>query len=748
MSRTAWACAALMICVQCACSRSAQSYLSRGNVLFDKSEYADAELQYRNSISRDPRLAEAYYRLGLTELQLGHGDAQGDLQRSVDLDPNNEVYRVQLANVSLLAYDLDPSDQRSYNLAAQEAERLLKRSPNSFDGLRLRGDVLMIDRKSEEALALFQRADAIEPLDPNVILPMTRVMFKLGRSDEAEKVAYRFLQRRPSFAPMYDLMLAHYSSANRAADAERLMKMEVANRPKDAKAWLQLAAFYGDTHREQEMSQTLQKLSSDRANFPQGPGLAGDLYAGGGRWEDALREYREGLRSDSKYKELYETKIANALIATGKRTEAVAKLTELLKAFPNNSNARLRRAVLFTGGSDSKELDLAIADLKALAAANPQDVIAHYNLGIAYRAKGDIANAQSELKKSVGLREKYLPALFALAEIALDGRDYAGAIRLSGEILAADPDNLNARILRAAALGGNQSYDQARRELNTLSREHPGSEEIELRLAALNVAEKKYPDAEALYRRFYQSGSSDLRPFEGLLELYLIQHQPQRAQALLDDEIKRSPNSRPVHFLLASAAIKEGKLDVAREQYEWIRAVDPNSLEVYESLGALYQLQGRTKEAIESYKKASQLAPNDARILGSIAILQTNVGATKDAIATLEKQLARDPGNPSAMNNLAYNLAENGSDLDRALNLAENAVRKVPDNPAFMDTLGWVYAKRGLDQSAIQVFRVLVKKYPNEQAYRSHLDSVLAHGKSAGGAKREVSYNSPGTSAR
>ena len=539
---------------------------------------------------------------------------------------------------------------------------------------------------------------------------------------------------------MYDMLLSYYAATNRPADAERLLRMQVINRPKDAKAWLQLAAYYGDSKRDQEMSQTLQKILSARADFPQGPGMVGDFYAGGGRWEDALREYREGLRTDSKYRQLYETKIANALIVTGKRNEAIAKLGEILKAFPDDADSRLRRALLLNPGTESKELDLAIADLKLLVGQKPTDAIARYNLGIAYRAKGDIQSAQSELRKSIGLRKDYLPPYLILAEMALNRRDYTEAERLANEILAGDPTNVDARILHAAAQVGNKQYQDARRELDSLLHAQPDSKDIDLRLAALDVAEKKYQDAEARFRRLYQPGSSDLRPFEGFLQLYLDQRQPQKALALLEDEIQRVPNSRPVHYLLASTAIKEGKLDLARQQYEWVRSADPSSVNVYESLGALYQMQGKTKEALQSYIKASQLAPNDSRILGSIAILQSNAGATKDAIATLEKLLARDPNNPSAMNNLAYNLAESGTDLDRALRLAENAVRAAPDNPAFMDTLGWVYAKRGFDQSAIQVFRVLVKKYPKEPAYKSHLDSVLSHDKKPSEPRREVSY--------
>ena len=39
-------------------------------------KYADAELQYRQSISKDPKFAEGYYQLGLLEYKLRHGGVE------------------------------------------------------------------------------------------------------------------------------------------------------------------------------------------------------------------------------------------------------------------------------------------------------------------------------------------------------------------------------------------------------------------------------------------------------------------------------------------------------------------------------------------------------------------------------------------------------------------------------------------------------------------------------------------------
>jgi len=47
------------------------------------------------------------------------------------------------------------------------------------------------------------------------------------------------------------------------------------------------------------------------------------------------------------------------------------------------------------------------------------------------------------------------------------------------------------------------------------------------------------------------------------------------------------------------------------------------------------------------------------------------------------------------MNNYAYNLSLKGEDMERALELAEQAISYQPENAAYLDTIGWVHFKRG-----------------------------------------------------
>jgi len=64
------------------------------------------------------------------------------------------------------------------------------------------------------------------------------------------------------------------------------------------------------------------------------------------------------------------------------------------------------------------------------------------------------------------------------------------------------------------------------------------------------------------------------------------------------------------------------------------------------------------------------------------------------------------------LNSAAYLTAETGGDLDEALTFVQRAMQVDSKPPAFSDTLGWIYYKKNLMDSARRVFSVLTTKYP------------------------------------
>ncbi len=432
MSRYVWV--VVVVCFQLACSKSPQSYVERGNRLAAAGKFGDAEIEYRKSVLKDAKFAEGYYRLGLLEYRLGRGaEALRDFQRATDFAPADERYAVQLANVSIEAYQVVPGKDNLYNQAAREADALLKKDPNSFDGLRLRGDVLTIDRKYDDALSEFRKANTVRPNEPTVILAIAQILFTQGQDRQAEALIQQFLTVRKDFSPVYDLLAKHYVLAKQLPEAEHILQLEMISNPKSARPRLELAALYRDSGRSQEMSHTLQNILSDRTSFPGGPALVGDFYAESRRWDDALAQYRAGIQFSAD-KVPYHRRMEIALEALGRRGEAVTQLNEILKINPKDPDARLMRAALWRQSQDAKERDSAIQELKDLAQQYPKNEVVHYNLGLSYLSKGDTASARHEFKTSSELRKNYIAPRLQLAQMAQTALDYSATLEAASEV--------------------------------------------------------------------------------------------------------------------------------------------------------------------------------------------------------------------------------------------------------------------------------------------------------------------------
>jgi tetratricopeptide (TPR) repeat protein len=94
---------------------------------------------------------------------------------------------------------------------------------------------------------------------------------------------------------------------------------------------------------------------------------------------------------------------------------------------------------------------------------------------------------------------------------------------------------------------------------------------------------------------------------------------------------------------------------------------------------------------------------------------------TKKAKEYLSKVLEIKDNLPEAANDLAYLLAEEGKDLQKALHLALFAESQGPEDPNVLDTLGWVYYKQKAYDLAIYKLSESVKRNPGSALSHLHL---------------------------
>lgn len=104
--------------------------------------------------------------------------------------------------------------------------------------------------------------------------------------------------------------------------------------------------------------------------------------------------------------------------------------------------------------------------------------------------------------------------------------------------------------------------------------------------------------------------------------------------------------------------------------------------------------------ALRILNHSHETMPEEYYLYGA-AVLD-ELGRRRECLAFLEEGLAESPTRDSLMNSLAYTFALEGRDLDRALELIDQALKRSPENIAYLDTLGWVLYKRGDYEGALR----------------------------------------------
>jgi Flp pilus assembly protein TadD len=249
--------------------------------------------------------------------------------------------------------------------------------------------------------------------------------------------------------------------------------------------------------------------------------------------------------------------------------------------------------------------------------------------------------------------------------------------------------------------------------------------EAQIQMASVDVAEKKYKDAEEIYHRLHAAGRGGIGVLKGLAQAYAAQRKFDRAAELLTAELKKSPKSSELMELLAENAVLSGKPAEAAVHYRAAVAQNAVSAHLRSRLAnALYD-SGDIEGSLTEMEKACERSPkNSAYLLALGSILEQN-GQRREAVAKYRAAIAVDPNNGFAMNNLAYNLAETGGDLDEALQYAKQALERAPLHPSFSDTLAWIYVRKQMNDTAIQIFSNLIRRNPDDPGIRYHYAVAL-----------------------
>ena len=716
-----------------------KKYVESGNKYFERGKYKESLIMYKNAIRRDPLYGEAYYRAALAEIKLGrYVEAAGDLNRAVERQPDNVDAYVKLSNIYLNAY---VQDRRNSKLILDElkslSDRMSKHLPNTYDHTRLNGYISLFENDPKGALEDFQKANEMKPYQPDLVLVYMQTLAGTGRPEEAEKIGLEMISKDPSALTIYDALFVQYLRSKRVDEAERILKLKVEKNPKAADAYMQLAAHYYTLNQRPQMLATIERVASDAKQFPNGRLLAGDFFLRIRDYDLALQNYREGINQNPSDKAPYRKRMIDVLVKQNKTAEANQVVAELVKDSPKDNEAIALRAALMMLNGRREDMQKAVEDLQHVVKEVPTNPVFRYNLGRAQLAMGNADQARTQFEEAIKIRPDYILPRINLAQLLLQRRDFGRTVQLTNEILSYDPANVPARLLRSRGLMGLGEYKQAREDLAQTAKQFPNLAEARLQVAALDLQEGKVKEAEGVFRDLY-SKSGDPRAMMGLVESLVRNGETPKAVAVLQEELAKTPDRTDYRVALGNIAMTTGDFSGAMSEYKKALEKAPKSPDLWLRMGEAQRRSGDTQSAAASFAKAKEFAPNNPDAYLQLALLHEMGGEREQARPMYEQVLRLQPNNPVALNNLAFMLADLGTDLDTALTMAQKAKQQNPNDGNISDTLGFIYIKKNLTDPAISIYRDLINKDPNRPLFRYHHALALAQKGDKPSAKREL----------
>ena len=163
--------------------------------------------------------------------------------------------------------------------------------------------------------------------------------------------------------------------------------------------------------------------------------------------------------------------------------------------------------------------------------------------------------------------------------------------------------------------------------------------------------------------------------------------------------------------------------------------MDPNSVAAFYARAYAYSQTKQYDDAIADYDRALSLDAENIEALYGRATAYFMVEEYQAAIADYEAVIELDPGHADAQNDLAWLYADNQINLNKAMELALEAVRLADDQGLdnetranYLDTLGWVYFR--LDE--LELAQVYIGQAadlsPSNPTFQQHLQAILARG--------------------
>ncbi|WP_296697352.1 tetratricopeptide repeat protein [Thiocapsa sp. UBA6158] len=400
---------------------------------------------------------------------------------------------------------------------------------------------------------------------------------------------------------------------------------------------------------------------------------------------------------------------------------ALLHLMRLVQLSPDDPDAAFGQAAAIISRAPMPAARVGL--MQALADQFPQSAHAQQSLAMVAASASQLEIADAAARRALELSPEWNKPRLFLVKLLISSDKRGEARSLLEEYLALSPDDQVLRMLYGQLLVEEEEFSSARDVFQRLLDNRPKEPDVLFAVGVLSLQLEDTEGARIYFTRLYETGE---RRDEAAFYLGQVEERAENPEAALAWYGKvKGANAVDAQIRTALLSAKGGDVRRAREILQQLRDRGPeNAVLLYLVETEILESVGRPDEAMTIFDSALQAFPDDENLLYARALSAVKL----DRIVLAEQDLRRiieiDPGHADALNALGYTLADRTDRYAEAKGYIEKAYALKPDEPAILDSMGWVYYRLGDYETALDYLKRALENLSDGEI-AAHLGEVL-----------------------
>jgi len=344
------------------------------------------------------------------------------------------------------------------------------------------------------------------------------------------------------------------------------------------------------------------------------------------------------------------------------------------------------------------EIDSAIVQYQEVLKIDSTSTQALYGLAQLYQQRTKPLEAIAIYRRILDQIGPEWEVLVQLTQLYEGLQRYGDAADAYQQMLTIDPGNLDLkkRLIETYLRAGKPDSALARLdEILDVDRKNP---DIEVLIGDIYLQKNEASRAIEYYNSVLKQDSVAIETKLHIPEALLERSQKDSslvgyAKPMLELIHKEWPNDWRPYWFLGFVGFSTRSDSFALTNFRKVTELNSGNGDAWYYVGTIYFRMEQNDSAVTALEKSVEINPRNVDFLGALALTYDSMKKYVDSDRTYEQALRIDPHSHILLNNYSYSLAERGIQLERALQMAKEAVDKQPENSSYLDTIGWIFFK-------------------------------------------------------